>query len=82
MPQVSGYELSSVRMCVCVCVCVCGRVCVCVRACVRVCVYVLHVRFASIVIIIDVIDFADMYSSVVLYIYYHICVSCNFYRSL
>ena len=59
-------------------VCPCGvSVCVCVRACVRACVRVcvLHVWFASIVIIIDVIDFADMYSSVVLCIYYHICVS-------
>ena len=63
-------------MSVCVSVCVC----VCVRASVRVCV--LHVWLASIVIIIDVIDFADMYSSVVLCIYYHICVSCHFYGSL
>ena len=49
------------------CVRVYVRACVCV--CVRVCV--LHVWFAFIVIIIDVIDFADMYSSVVLCIYYH-----------
>ena len=61
-------------------VCVCPCVCVCVCACVRVCV--LHVWFASIVIIIDVIEFVDMYSSVVLFIYYHICVSCHFYCSL
>ena len=51
-------------MCVCVHVCVCVGVCVyvcvrvCVCACVRVCV--LHVLFDSIVIIIDVIAFADM----------------------
>ena len=33
--------------------------------CVCVCVCVLRVWFASIIIVIDVIDFADMYSSVV-----------------
>ena len=37
--------------------------CVCVCVCVSVCVA--RVIYASIVIVIDVIDFADMYSSVV-----------------
>ena len=46
------------------------------------CVCVLRVSFASIVIVIDVIDFADMYSSVVLCIYYYIGRSCHFYHSL